>query len=115
MKKEIEVKTPARKASVSKKTVTLCDICGKNAERESYGSGGDTCPVCKRDVCRAHKKYDDHGDDYPDVYCTICHRLRFETYDHLYKAEELRHEKVLDDLETSFKELSLAENPKTHE
>ena len=98
MEKEIEIKTPARKASVSKKTITACDLCGAQA-MSLHGWREADCKLCHRDICNKlvsgsvsqHTCFDydphDYG-DYPDIYCMPCWKLRFTVYKHLYDDEE---------------------------
>lgn len=107
--KEVTYKTvPAQKAKKVKQEKTLCDICGADATPGRYGSGGDVCSICHREICKKHRDYDpeDWG-DYPAKFCVFCYYLKFKKYLADREAEIRRHEEIEDNLESKMKEESL--------
>jgi len=126
MKKEVEVKVPAkiikREATVKKVTRYTCDICGKTVDKSQdnrYGSGMSNCSVCGRDICRTSKGsggypytcWDDHPDDhgdYPSKMCITCIPLWYK----LYTPMQERHWKEEEEMEARIKKESLNDSTK---
>lgn len=100
MKKEVEIRVPAKRAHTRTVKEFYCDIpscTNKALTKSSMYVGGERspvqCSICKRDVCDRHRVYDpDEPGDYPDKFCTICATLylpeRNEMQERHWKEEE---------------------------
>ena len=90
-----EVIHPAIEEHTEKVKVSVCDFCGK--ERKIV-----KCTICQRDICytsyndRCSRSDPNEYGDYPDQYCPICYKLRFEKYEQEEHMIELDHELAID-------------------
>ena len=80
MKTTKNITVPEVKMHVKTVDITVCDFCKKERKVTK-------CKICDRDIC-TYGYYPEHcakadptdDGDYPDKYCPICFKLRFETY-----------------------------------
>jgi hypothetical protein len=120
MKKTREVKVPertvVRPAKTKQITELFCDIGGERIDTSldnHYGSGGHSCEICGRDICRKEScfVYEDDPDDCNSSIrvCIICHPLRYKKYLLDYYKMLERHDKEIEDFYKMIKKESLDE------
>lgn len=110
MKIKEERVIPAQMEKVVYEDVTVCDICGKGADRKPYRAGGAVCVLCGRDICKAHKIRDpDELGDYPDMYCSICSNFLHEEHFDEFRMLEEEYDQKVQSLRDKIKEKSLAQ------
>jgi len=80
-----------------------CDFCDSRAEQQ-YES--NTCSICKRDVCRKHKKEslsNDSFSDYTDYICLECYDISKPFYEKMADLE-LQIDDIHDEMKFACKE-----------
>lgn len=84
---------------IIKETKIKCDYC------EHIGIS--VCELCKKDICNAHKTYDDRDPgDYPDVYCMRCWEIG-TPFRLAMEREQQDSEKRLERMEEDWKKAAL--------
>jgi hypothetical protein len=97
---------PAQIEKTIEKEIYVCDVCKKETRNFKQ------CAICERLMC-----YDISGKcfysdphcsgDYPDYYCPICYKLRFEIYEKEINQIQLDAEKKEELIIQKIKEESL--------
>ena len=108
IKKKI-VEIPAKEAEIKEIIIWQCDCCDhESSDRNKFTQ----CILCKRIICRGWinscKKHDPHElGDYPDHYCPICYKLKFEKYEKQFSDLESQYDSDIEDLLQWIKKESL--------
>ncbi len=99
---------PAKEEHIIEKEIYTCDFCGKEGEIR-------TCNLCGKHACWGYRdgrccKEDPHEiGDYPDTYCPICYKLRYEKYEKEIDQIQLDADDKIETIIQKIKEESLKE------
>ncbi len=102
MKKIKKIKIKAIPAKVIEETTYVCDLCGKETDRDRHR----TCQLCKRDICWKQLDFDDEDctktckcndcyGDYMDSLCKVCYTLKFKKYQK--EGEDIRERHAIEE------------------